>query len=229
MHSDTVSMFINDVHNCASQIGFKKYSEVLNQHGIEWSTDSMSNADVTNLPSETLFALLLGTVRAERFCDGALLGFLENGCVRKWLIELRKREESEMNQESMTAKKVSADKGDTIVTFLYYPKCSTCQKARKWLDDNGIEYESRDIKLDNPTLEELMEWYKKSSLPLKKFFNTSGLLYKSLDLKNKLPGMTEEEMIKLLATDGMLVKRPLVIGNDFVLVGFKEAEWKNKV
>ena len=96
----------------------------------------------------------------------------------------------------------------------------------KWLDDNKIEYELRDIKLDNPTLKELTEWYNKSGLPLKKFFNTSGLLYKSLDLKNKLPEMSEDEMLKLLATDGMLVKRPLLIGDDFVLVGYKESEWE---
>ena len=112
-----------------------------------------------------------------------------------------------------------------MLKFICYPKCTTCQKARKWLDDNGIKYEFRDIKLDNPTLDELTGWYKKSGLPLKKFFNTSGLLYKSLDLKNKLPTMTEDEMLKLLASDGMLVKRPLLIGDNFVLVGFKEAEW----
>ena len=112
-----------------------------------------------------------------------------------------------------------------MLKFICYPKCTTCQKARKWLDDNGIKYEFRDIKLDNPTLDELTGWYKKSGLPLKKFFNTSGLLYKSLDLKNKLLEMTEDEMLKLLATDGMLVKRPLLIGDDFVLVGFKEVEW----
>lgn len=112
-----------------------------------------------------------------------------------------------------------------MIIFLCYPKCTTCQKARKWLDDNKIEYEIRDIKLDNPTLDELSEWYKKSGLPLKKFFNTSGLLYKSLDLKNKLPTMSEDEMLKILATDGMLVKRPLLIGDDFLLVGFKEDEY----
>ncbi len=112
-----------------------------------------------------------------------------------------------------------------MLKFICYPKCTTCQKAKKWLDDNKQEYELRDIKLDNPTFQELSEWYKKSGLPLKRFFNTSGLLYKSLDLKNKLPQMSEEEMLKLLATDGMLVKRPLLIGDDFVLVGFKEAEW----
>ncbi len=115
-----------------------------------------------------------------------------------------------------------------MLKFICYPKCTTCQRAKKWLDDNKIEYDLRDIKLDNPTLEELAEWYNKSGLPLKKFFNTSGLLYKSLDLKNKLPEMSEDEMLKLLATDGMLVKRPLLIGDDFVLVGFKEAEWANK-
>ena len=116
-----------------------------------------------------------------------------------------------------------------MVKFICYPKCTTCQKARKWLDDNQIEYEFRDIKLDNPMLDELTEWHKKSGLPLKKFFNTSGLLYKSLDLKNKLPTMTDDEMLKLLSTDGMLVKRPILIGADFVLVGFKEAEWSEKI
>ena len=112
-----------------------------------------------------------------------------------------------------------------MIKFICYPKCTTCQKAKKWLDDNKIEYEFRDIKLDNPTLDELTEWHKKSGLPLKKFFNTSGLLYKSLDLKNKLITMSEDEMLKLLASDGMLVKRPLVIGKNFVFVGFKENEW----
>ena len=114
-----------------------------------------------------------------------------------------------------------------MIKFICYPKCTTCQKAKKWLDDNQIEYELRDIKLDNPTLDELTAWYKQSGLPLKKFFNTSGLLYKSLNLKNKLTTMTDDEMLNLLATDGMLVKRPLLIGDDFVLVGFKEAEWNN--
>ena len=112
-----------------------------------------------------------------------------------------------------------------MIKFICYPQCTTCQKARKWLDDNKIEYEFRDIKLDNPTLDELTEWYKKSGLPLKKLFNTRGLLYKSLDLKNKLPTMTDDEMLKLLATDGMLVKRPLLVGDEFVLVGFKDTEW----
>lgn len=112
-----------------------------------------------------------------------------------------------------------------MLTFLCYPKCTTCQKAKKWLDENGIPYELRDIKLDNPSLAELTEWNEKSGLPLKKFFNTSGLLYKSLNLKEKLPAMTEPQMLELLATDGMLVKRPLLIGEDVVLVGFKEAQW----
>ncbi len=116
-----------------------------------------------------------------------------------------------------------------MLKFICYPKCTTCQKAKKWLDDNKIEYELRDIKQENPTLEELTEWYKKSGLPLKKFFNTSGLLYKSMDLKNKLPDMTEDEMLQLLSTDGMLVKRPILVGNDFVLVGFKEVEWNEKI
>ena len=116
-----------------------------------------------------------------------------------------------------------------MIKFICYPKCTTCQRAKKWLDDNKIEYELRDIKLDNPSLEELTEWYNKSGLPIKKFFNTSGLLYKSLDLKNKLPKMSEEEMLKLLATDGMLVKRPLLIGDNFVIVGFKETKWKTSL
>lgn len=113
-----------------------------------------------------------------------------------------------------------------MIKFICYPKCTTCQRAKKWLDDKGIKYEIRDIKLDNPGLDELTDWYKKSGMPLKKFFNTSGLLYKSLDLKNKLPSMTEEEMLELLASDGMLVKRPLIIGDDFVLLGFKEEEYE---
>ena len=112
-----------------------------------------------------------------------------------------------------------------MVKFICYPKCTTCQKAKKWLDDNSVEYELRDIKLDNPSLEELTEWHAKSGLPLKKFFNTSGLLYKSLQLKDKLPLMSDKEMFELLASDGMLVKRPLLVGDDFVLVGFKENEW----
>jgi len=113
-----------------------------------------------------------------------------------------------------------------MLKFICYPQCTTCRKAKKWLDDNNIKYELRDIKLNNPTFEELTEWHNKSGLPLKKFFNTSGLLYKSMELKAKLPAMTEDEMLKLLATDGMLVKRPILVGSDFVLVGFKETEWE---
>ena len=113
-----------------------------------------------------------------------------------------------------------------MLKFICYPKCTTCQKAKKWLDGNKIEYEMRDIKLDKPTLEELTCWYKMSGSPLKRFFNTSGLLYKSLDLKNKLPEMSEQEMLTLLSTDGMLVKRPIAVSEDAVLVGFKEAEWE---
>ena len=115
-----------------------------------------------------------------------------------------------------------------MITFLCYPKCTTCQKAKKWLDDNAIEHDFRDIKLHNPTEEELTAWYAKSGLPLKKFFNTSGLLYKSMELKDKLPDMTEDEQIRMLATDGMLVKRPMIIGDGFVLVGFKESDWAEK-
>lgn len=110
--------------------------------------------------------------------------------------------------------------------YICYPKCTTCKKAQKWLDENNIEYTLRDIKEDNPTYEELVQWYKSSGLPLKKFFNTSGLLYKSMNLKEKLPQMSEEEQLKLLATDGMLVKRPIGINGDIVRVGFKEAEWE---
>ncbi len=110
--------------------------------------------------------------------------------------------------------------------FVEYPKCSTCQKAKKWLDDNGVKYDDRHIKENNPTFNELKEWYEKSGLPLKRFFNTSGMLYKSMQLKDKLPEMSEEEQLQLLATDGMLVKRPLLIGDDFVLCGFREKEWQ---
>ena len=110
--------------------------------------------------------------------------------------------------------------------FLCYPKCSTCQKAKAWLDERGISYELRDIKTDNPTAEELTLWYRKSGLPLKKFFNTSGLQYKALGLKDKLPGMSEAEQLALLATGGMLVKRPLLVGDSFVLTGFRAAEWE---
>lgn len=115
------------------------------------------------------------------------------------------------------------------ITVLCYKKCSTCQKALKWLEDNGIEYQERPIKEEHPDGEELREWYKKSGLPLKKFFNTSGNLYKEMSLKDKLPKMSVEEQLALLATDGMLVKRPLVVGDGVVLTGFKEAEWKEKL
>lgn len=113
--------------------------------------------------------------------------------------------------------------------FIQYPKCSTCQKARKWLDAHNITYTERHIADQNPSYEELKEWYGKSGLPLKKFFNTSGSRYKELQLKDKLPAMTEEEQLKLLATDGMLVKRPIIVGDDVVMTGFKEAEWEEKL
>ena len=112
-----------------------------------------------------------------------------------------------------------------MMLFIQYPPCSTCQKAKKWLDEHGVSYTDRHIKENNPTYEELKHWYKISGLPLKRFFNTSGLLYKSMNLKEKLPTMSEEEQLRLLATDGMLVKRPLVVCGDVVLTGFKEAEW----
>ncbi len=110
--------------------------------------------------------------------------------------------------------------------FVHYPKCSTCQKAKKWLEAHQIAYEERDIKTENPSKEELKGWYEKSGLELKKFFNTSGMLYKSMPLKDKLPGMTEEEQLKLLGTDGMLVKRPILVGDDLVLTGFKEEQYE---
>ena len=110
--------------------------------------------------------------------------------------------------------------------FVCYPKCTTCQKAKAFLDATGAEYTLRDIKLENPNRQELAEWYERSGLPLKKFFNTSGLQYKALELKDKLPTMTAEEQLDLLASDGMLVKRPILVGNDFVLVGFKQEQWE---
>lgn len=113
--------------------------------------------------------------------------------------------------------------------FVCYPKCSTCQKAKAWLQERGVAFDERDIKQDNPTEQELRAWHEKSGLPLKRFFNTSGLQYKALGLKDKLPAMTEDEQYALLATDGMLVKRPLLIGNDFVPVGFREADWTKRL
>lgn len=115
------------------------------------------------------------------------------------------------------------------MVYICYPKCTTCQKAKAFLDARGATYDLRDIKTDNPSVEELTAWYRKSGLPLKKFFNTSGLLYKSLGLKDKLPTMSDDEMLALLATDGMLVKRPLLVGDAFVLVGFKEAVWNTTI
>ena len=141
-----------------------------------------------------------------------------------------------MNARIDFAEEICYNKCDAILKgvgnmlkFICYPKCTTCQRAKKWLDENGVQYDLRDIKLDNPTLDELTEWHKRSGLPLKKFFNTSGLLYKSLDLKNNLPEMSESEMLSLLSSDGMLVKRPILVGDDFVLVGFKEESWKEKI
>lgn len=113
--------------------------------------------------------------------------------------------------------------------LLCYPKCSTCKKAKKWLDENNVEYTERDIKLDNPSFDELKKWHEKSSLPLKKFFNTSGMLYRDMNLKDKLPEMSEEEQLNLLASDGMLVKRPLVVKGDTVLTGFRVKEWENEL
>ena len=115
------------------------------------------------------------------------------------------------------------------MTFIYYPKCTTCMKAKKWLDDHHIDYIERHIKEENPSAIELQTWHRQSELPLKKFFNTSGLLYKSLQLKDKLPSMTDEEMYSILASDGMLVKRPLIITKNKILIGFKEKEWEENL
>ena len=116
-----------------------------------------------------------------------------------------------------------------LILFIEYPKCTTCQKAKKWLDSHNIEYTDRHIKEQNPTEEELEKWHKKSGLPLKRFFNTSGQLYRGMGLKDKLADMSEEEQYKILATDGMLVKRPLIVGDDFVLAGFREKEWEERL
>lgn len=116
-----------------------------------------------------------------------------------------------------------------MLTFICYPKCTTCKKAESWLKENNIEYKLRNIKEENPSVDELKAWYQLSSENLRKFFNTSGLLYRSMELKDKLPGMSDDEMLGLLATDGMLVKRPLLVGDDFVLIGFKEAQWQEKL
>ncbi len=113
--------------------------------------------------------------------------------------------------------------------FLEYPKCTTCKKAKKWLDDNKVSYEDRHIKEENPTFEELKSWYERSNLPLKRFFNTSGMIYKSMNLKDKLTDMSEEEQLRLLSTDGMLVKRPIIVADEFILIGFKESEWEEKL
>jgi hypothetical protein len=126
-------------------------------------------------------------------------------------------------------KEVVDKKMEVEMLFVYYPRCSTCQKAKKWLDENNLKYTERHIVEDNPTYEDLKDWYSRSGLPLKKFFNTSGLLYKDMKLKDKLPAMSEDEQLKLLATNGMLVKRPVLVNGDTVLLGFKEAEWAEKL
>ena len=129
-------------------------------------------------------------------------------------------------QREMQYGKYDTEESDMKPMVLYYAKCSTCQKALKWLDERGIAYEGRPIKEENPTVDELRTWHEKSGLPLKRFFNTSGLLYKEMALKDKLPGMGEEEQLALLATDGMLVKRPILVSGKGVYPGFKESEWE---
>ena len=116
-----------------------------------------------------------------------------------------------------------------MLIFIEYPKCTTCKRAKAWLDEAGFEYTDRNIKDENPTIDELREWYAKSGLPLKRFFNTSGMLYKQMSLKDKLPQMSEEEQLELLSTDGMLVKRPIIINDDTILVGFRQDEWEQKL
>lgn len=116
-----------------------------------------------------------------------------------------------------------------MLIFIEYPKCTTCKRAKAWLDEAGIVYTDRNIKDENPTIDELREWYAKSGLPLKRFFNTSGMLYKQMSLKDKLPQMSEEEQLELLSTDGMLVKRPIIINDDTILVGFRQDEWEQKL
>ena len=113
--------------------------------------------------------------------------------------------------------------------FICYPKCSTCKKAKKWLDEHNVEYTERHIVENNPTYDELKEWFNKSGLPIKRFFNTSGLLYKEMKLKDKLPTMSEDEQLQLLATNGMLMNRPLIVGENIVLTGFKESEWSEAI
>ena len=146
----------------------------------------------------------------------------------KYWVEIRAIEKGR-DDESLEISSYRADRskeGESIMLFLWYPKCTTCQKAKAFLDERGVSYEARDIKLENPTAEELRGWWEKSGMPLKKFFNTSGLQYKALGLKDKLPEMSEEEQLALLATDGMLVKRPILVGEDFVRTGFRQAEWE---
>ena len=134
-----------------------------------------------------------------------------------------------MDFEDRQAGELNITAGGVTMLFICYPKCTTCKKAQAYLDEKGTAYEFRDIKLENPSEEELRQWWKTSGLPLKKFFNTSGLQYKALGLKDKLPTMSEEEQLALLATDGLLVKRPLLVGDDFVLTGFRQAEWDEKL
>ena len=124
---------------------------------------------------------------------------------------------------------IHKEKGDTNMLFLEYPKCSTCKKAKKWLDEHQVAYDDRHIVEENPTFEELKDWHGRSGMSLKKFFNTSGMLYKEMKLKDKLPNMSEEEQLQLLATNGMLVKRPLIVDGNTVITGFKEAEWTEKL
>ena len=141
----------------------------------------------------------------------------------------RENSDCKSRKKEIEYKQNRMGKEDREMLFVHYPKCTTCKRAKKWLDEHQISYEERDIKENNPSLEELKEWYQRSGLPLKRFFNTSGMLYKEMKLKDKLPEMSEEEQLELLASDGMLVKRPIVVTKERVLVGFKEAQWEEEL
>ena len=163
---------------------------------------------------------------------GAVFACCETGCresCRQGIVRKSRKSVESGRRIMVYFSKIERKKEEKNMLFTEYPKCTTCQKAKKWLDAHGIAYTDRHIKEENPTAEELKRWHEMSGLPLKRFFNTSGMLYKNMGLKDKLPGMTEEEQYALLATDGMLVKRPILVGEDFVLTGFKEKEWEEKL
>ena len=220
------------------------YIKFVQSHTIKYFAFTERFIPETGFADETSlhFEIIDGYIVKEIRNDGGRGGWnhsnnpLCKNCPHANIIETKQAESTEMDMEWLEnmLKEYGIDDdsdliGDEEMLFICYPKCSTCQKTKKWLDEHNIEYTERHIVDANPTYDELKEWYKKSGLPLKKFFNTSGLLYKEMQLKDKLPKMSEEEQLKLLATNGMLVKRPLVVKGDTVLVGFKEAEWIEKL